>query len=67
MSRCYDCANADFKTPAQNEMRGFCNCKPLAMKFHYLPKNQKCVNGKFKQAEAGTMAARERFFENEKY
>ncbi|OSI16524.1 hypothetical protein BWD09_07110 [Neisseria dentiae] len=62
MTKCYRCANADFKTPATNQMAGFANCLILKQPYTYLPSCWVCDTGKFKQAGEATMERRRLFF-----
>lgn len=31
MTKCYQCAHADFKTPIGKQMGGFCHCNPRSV------------------------------------
>lgn len=56
--RCFFCGQADFKTPMQNGMKGFANCRLQREKWRYLPRQTACENGKFQTAPAETLAVR---------
>lgn len=58
IGKCGNCALADFKTPLQNGMKGFANCRAVKEKWRYLPRQTECENGKFQTASAEVMAVR---------
>lgn len=63
MSKCYQCAHADFKTPHGEQMSGFCHCKIERQPWHYKPSCHECDKQRFQTAGDETMAARKRFFQ----